>query len=52
MFHGLANHTFDATAACVMVVIGAALAMIVYAAVTFVDLLATRSQDLLRLVNR
>jgi hypothetical protein len=52
MFHGLSNHTFDATAGCVVFVTGAALAMIVYATVTFIDLLAaTPPQALLQLVH-
>ena len=52
MFHGLSNHTFDATAGCVMFVTGAALAMIVYATVMFIDLLAAAPpQALLQLVN-
>jgi hypothetical protein len=52
MFHGLSDHTFDATAGCVMFVTGAALAMIVYATLTFIHLLAaTPPQALLQLVN-
>jgi uncharacterized membrane protein len=52
MFHGLSDHTFDATAGCVMFVTGAALAMIVYATLMFIDLLAaTPPQALLQLVN-
>ena len=52
MFHGLSDYTFDATAGCVVFVTGAALAMIVYATVTFIDLLATTPpQALLQLVN-
>jgi hypothetical protein len=52
MFHGLSDHTFDATAGCVMFVTGVAFAMIVYATVTFIDLLAAAPpQELLRLVN-
>ena len=52
MVHALANHTLGATATCILVVTGVALALIVYAAVTFTDLLAvTPAQDLLRLLN-
>jgi hypothetical protein len=40
MFHGLANHTYGATAGFAFVVAGVSGALIVYAVFTFLDILA------------
>lgn len=52
MIHGPADHSYGATAGCVILVTGAAFALIIYATLTFLGLLSSApAQDLLQLVS-